>query len=431
MNIVRANGYRSDEALRAQLTAVIDPNGAQQQQQQQAQQQQQQAQMNSQQQHLLPQPQSYQQIQPAIQPAVHQQQQQMNQMAQQQQMPQGYAEMQQSATGHNIDPAIAGASHAHHALDMMNVNGDGGGGNVAIQRNSGGRSSGGETDDGGQTQKQKKELASSKRAAQNRAAQRAFRQRKETYIKALESKVREAHQQQETFAAIQDENFSLRDYIIRLQNHMIAAGCSNEAPQPSAMIAEVIKYPRQAFDLRNGERDPRFETQVQARTGMAVQQQLPQIPPQATMGQQSPNQNMSPAHMSPTRMSPNMRAAMYPVQTMSPEAQAQVQMQQQQHQQAQQQAQHLQHQAQQQQQQLQQQAANAMQAENQRRNDEYAAANAAAQAQAQAQAHVNVNAQSPGQGQARSPEEELTRQLQNAAVEEAGSLPMPTMEAQM
>lgn len=117
----------NEAALRAQLAAVMDSNRTEQQQQQQ---------------HHLPQSHPYQQIQPAVQ---------------QQQMPQGYADMQQSVSGHNIDPAIAGA---HHALEMMNTD--------AGNSNAGG--SGCESDQQ-QTIKQKKELASSKRAAQNRAAQ--------------------------------------------------------------------------------------------------------------------------------------------------------------------------------------------------------------------------------------------------------------------
>lgn len=60
-----------------------------------------------------------------------------------------------SASPHNIDPAIAGAAHAHHALDMM-----------------GGSAGGDSGDDNGDGRKGgKRELSQSKRAAQNRAAQ--------------------------------------------------------------------------------------------------------------------------------------------------------------------------------------------------------------------------------------------------------------------
>jgi hypothetical protein len=52
-----------------------------------------------------------------------------------------------------------------------------------------------------------RELSNTKRAAQNRAAQRAFRQRKEQHIHKLEDNLK----------ILQQENYTLRDYIARLQ----------------------------------------------------------------------------------------------------------------------------------------------------------------------------------------------------------------------
>jgi len=102
---------------------------------------------------------------------------------------------------HNIDPAIGG--------QMMSESGDDGGD---------GRKGG------------KRELSQSKRAAQNRAAQRAFRQRKEGYIKKLEEQVRELHALEDNYKAIQAENYSLREYIIHLQSRLIES--QGEFPQP-------------------------------------------------------------------------------------------------------------------------------------------------------------------------------------------------------
>jgi len=76
----------------------------------------------------------------------------------------------------------------------------------------------------------KRELSQSKRAAQNRAAQRAFRQRKEGYIKKLEEQVRELHSLEDNYKAIQAENYSLREYIIHLQSRLIES--QGEYPQP-------------------------------------------------------------------------------------------------------------------------------------------------------------------------------------------------------
>ncbi|KAI5815231.1 hypothetical protein BZA77DRAFT_248801, partial [Pyronema omphalodes] len=67
----------------------------------------------------------------------------------------------------------------------------------------------------------KRELSTSKRAAQNRAAQRAFRQRKEGYIKKLEEQVKEFTAMQENYRQIQSENYSLRNYIITIQSRLI------------------------------------------------------------------------------------------------------------------------------------------------------------------------------------------------------------------
>jgi hypothetical protein len=63
-------------------------------------------------------------------------------------------------------------------------------------------------------------LATSKRAAQNRAAQRAFRQRKDRYIKSLEQKANEFDLSHSIIADLRKENIYLRDYVVRLQNEV-------------------------------------------------------------------------------------------------------------------------------------------------------------------------------------------------------------------
>ncbi|KAK3294888.1 uncharacterized protein B0H64DRAFT_443922 [Chaetomium fimeti] len=83
--------------------------------------------------------------------------------------------------------------------------------------------------------KAKRELSQSKRAAQNRAAQRAFRQRKEGYIKKLEQQVREYGEMESTFKSIQAENYTLRDYVLRLQSRLLDA--QGEYPQPPPGIS--------------------------------------------------------------------------------------------------------------------------------------------------------------------------------------------------
>jgi len=82
----------------------------------------------------------------------------------------------------------------------------------------------------------KRELSTSKRAAQNRAAQRAFRQRKEGYIKKLEEQVRDLGAMQESYKQIQNENYQLRDYIINLQSRLIESQGEDAVPPPPAVL---------------------------------------------------------------------------------------------------------------------------------------------------------------------------------------------------
>ncbi|KAL9104632.1 MAG: hypothetical protein Q9163_000436 [Psora crenata] len=118
----------------------------------------------------------------------------------------------QLAPNHIIDPAIAGSG-------MMNPN--------AAAEGSGG-------EDGHGAKRGRRELSNSKRAAQNRAAQRAFRQRKEGHIKTLENQVREFNTLNNSYKAIQAENYTLREYVISLQGRLLEA--QGEYPPPPAHI---------------------------------------------------------------------------------------------------------------------------------------------------------------------------------------------------
>ncbi|KAK6827934.1 hypothetical protein PG987_011275 [Apiospora arundinis] len=83
--------------------------------------------------------------------------------------------------------------------------------------------------------KAKRELSQSKRAAQNRAAQRAFRQRKEHHIKKLEQEVRDFRTMEDTYKAVQNENYALREYVIQLQSRLMDSQI--ELPQPPPGVA--------------------------------------------------------------------------------------------------------------------------------------------------------------------------------------------------
>ncbi|KAE8153393.1 hypothetical protein BDV25DRAFT_31887 [Aspergillus avenaceus] len=75
----------------------------------------------------------------------------------------------------------------------------------------------------------KRPLSTSKRAAQNRAAQRAFRQRKESYIRKLEEQVKEFDNMSDAMKALQAENYQLREYIINLQSRLLES--QGEVPE--------------------------------------------------------------------------------------------------------------------------------------------------------------------------------------------------------
>jgi vacuolar-type H+-ATPase subunit I/STV1 len=81
--------------------------------------------------------------------------------------------------------------------------------------------------------RQGRPLSQSKRAKQNRAAQRAFRQRKEVYIKDLETKVQELKEAQDAIDSLEKENRQLRDYILALQSKFI--GQPGGVPTPPAV----------------------------------------------------------------------------------------------------------------------------------------------------------------------------------------------------
>ena len=64
--------------------------------------------------------------------------------------------------------------------------------------------------------------------------QRAFRQRKEGYIKKLEEQVRDYEMLNNNFKAVQAENYQLRDYIINLQSRLLES--QGEFPPPPSNV---------------------------------------------------------------------------------------------------------------------------------------------------------------------------------------------------
>lgn len=88
-----------------------------------------------------------------------------------------------------------------------------------------------------------RELSNTKRAAQNRAAQRAFRLRKEQHINKLEEDLKQYVIMEENFKTLQHENLALRNYISLLQSKMTDQNLDfppapEQGPMRSASISD-------------------------------------------------------------------------------------------------------------------------------------------------------------------------------------------------
>lgn len=66
-----------------------------------------------------------------------------------------------------------------------------------------------------------RKVSTTKRAVQNRNAQRAFRQRREKYVKELEARVAEMLELHKKVEDLQRENRELRDYTMALQSELL------------------------------------------------------------------------------------------------------------------------------------------------------------------------------------------------------------------
>ncbi|WDK11657.1 bZIP transcription factor [Colletotrichum graminicola] len=134
-------------------------------------------------------------------------------------------------------------------------------------------------DETAEGRKAKRELSQSKRAAQNRAAQRAFRQRKEGYIKKLEQQVRDYMEMEQQYKAMQSENYALREYVIHLQSRLLDV--QGEVPQPPpnvnlqhpSMPAPAVPTSGPEIPPSNAGAGP-LEAVAQAVAGLQAQEQL-------------------------------------------------------------------------------------------------------------------------------------------------------------
>ncbi|RLV96028.1 hypothetical protein JA1_000619 [Spathaspora sp. JA1] len=83
-------------------------------------------------------------------------------------------------------------------------------------------------------------VSATKRAAQNRNAQRAFRERKDLYVKELEAKAAEVDKLRQTIEELRNENSHLRDYTIALQSRVIELSPQSQSSIPSNSMTTII-----------------------------------------------------------------------------------------------------------------------------------------------------------------------------------------------
>ncbi|WQF80187.1 Putative basic-leucine zipper domain-containing protein [Colletotrichum destructivum] len=135
-------------------------------------------------------------------------------------------------------------------------------------------------DETAEGRKAKRELSQSKRAAQNRAAQRAFRQRKEGYIKKLEQQVRDYMEMEQQYKATQSENYALREYVIHLQSRLLDVQGEVPQPPPNVNLQHPPMPPPAAVPTSGPEVAPSnggagpLEAVAQAVAGLQAQEQL-------------------------------------------------------------------------------------------------------------------------------------------------------------
>ncbi|KAK5660268.1 hypothetical protein OQA88_12808 [Cercophora sp. LCS_1] len=130
-------------------------------------------------------------------------------------------------------------------------------------------------DPNGDGRKNKRELSQSKRAAQNRAAQRAFRQRKEGYIKKLEQQVRDYTDMEVAFKTMQNEHYALKEYVLHLQSRLIDT--LGECPPPPQGVNISLPHGNQGGpgpdSTQNAATNP-LEVAAQAVAGLSRSEHL-------------------------------------------------------------------------------------------------------------------------------------------------------------
>ncbi|KAF1348719.1 hypothetical protein BDV97DRAFT_399278 [Delphinella strobiligena] len=121
----------------------------------------------------------------------------------------------------HLDPAIGGQHMSPYAMPQTGPPATDGDGSPASKK----------------AAAKQRELSTTKRAAQNRAAQRAFRQRKEQYICQLEEDIKKYKGIEDDFTTLQADNHALRNYIMDLQGRLSENKIDFPPAPPIARVA--------------------------------------------------------------------------------------------------------------------------------------------------------------------------------------------------
>ncbi|KAF2280292.1 uncharacterized protein EI97DRAFT_117919 [Westerdykella ornata] len=117
--------------------------------------------------------------------------------------------------------------------------------------------------------KGRRELSTSKRAAQNRAAQRAFRARKEEYIKQLKDQVKGYDELVEHYKNLQRENYQLRDYIISLQQRLLDTQ-GEVPPAPAGVNLSERQHPEHPDPMSHQAQQPQQQQSTEGAQASAT-----------------------------------------------------------------------------------------------------------------------------------------------------------------
>lgn len=125
------------------------------------------------------------------------------------------------------------------------------------------------------------------------SVQRAFRQRKEGYIKKLEQQVRDYMEMEQSFKTMQSENYALREYVIHLQSRLLDVHGEFPPPPPNVTLqpAPTTSGPVQSVPEpapSNPAVGTPLEAVAQAVAGLAAQEQMAERQQQYTGNQFKP-----------------------------------------------------------------------------------------------------------------------------------------------